>query len=163
MHEKAQFSAVDSYNLVKTITATSALPTAFPFGVISGDMDLLKAKNGGIADETRAYRLEVIMKGLTAGTATVAVTGASAGGPEEHICSVAISSVGGIVESGSYLIVDSMDLTSTHLAGCSIDVADSANDRVAKLGFDAIGYQFIKFYVPTLTTITELQIYARYY
>ena len=163
MHERADFTAVDSYNEVKAITATSALPTAFPFGVTSGDMDLLSTNNGAIGTETRAYRLEIVMKGVTAGTATVAITGASEGGPEEHICSIAISSAGGIVESGTFLIVDTMTLTSTHLSGCGIAVADSGNDRVAKLGFDAIGYRFVRFYIPTLTGITDLRIFARYF
>jgi len=163
MHEKAEFTVVDSYNEVKIITATSALPTEFPFGVTSGDMDLLSANNGAIGTETRAYRLEIIMKGVTAGTATVAITGASEGGPEEHICSMGISSAADVVESGTFRIIDTMTLTSTHLAGCSIAVADSGNDRVAKLGFDAIGYRFIKFYVPTLTTISDLRIFARYF
>ncbi len=163
MHEKAEFTAVDSYNEVKTVIATSSLPTAFPFGVTSGDIDLLSTNNGAVGTETRAYRLEIIMKGVTAGTATVAITGASEGGPEEHICSVAISSATDVVESGTFRIIDSMTLTSTHLAGCSIAVADSGNSRVAKLGFDALGYRYIKFYVPTLTTITDLRIFARYF
>ncbi len=163
MHEKAEFTAVDSYNEVKIVVVTSSLPTEFPFGVTSGDMDLLSTKNGAIGTETRAYRLEIIMKGVVAGTATVAITGASEGGPEEHICSVDVSSAADITESGDYRIIDLMTLTSTHLAGCSIAVADSGNDRVAKLGFDAIGYRFINFYVPTLTTITDLRIFARYF
>ena len=163
MHEKAQFSAVDSYNEVKAVTGTSSVPTTFPFGVTSGDMDLLAPKNGAVGIETRAYRLEIIMKGVTAGTATVVITGASEGGPEEHIASIDVSSAADIVESGTFRIIDSMILTSTHLAGCSIAVADSGNSRVAKFGFDAIGYRYINFYIPTLTTITDLRIIARYF
>ena len=163
MQYRAEFSAVDSYNQVKAVIATSSVPTAWPFGVTSGDMDLLSVTNGAIGQETRAYRLEIIMKGVTAGTATVAITGASEGGPEEHICSVAVSSAADIVESGTFRIIDSMTLTSTHLAGCSIAVADSENSRVAKLGFDAIGDRYINFYIPTLTTITDLRIFARYF
>ena len=163
MHEKAEFTAVDSYNLIKTATSTSSAPTAFPFGVTSGDMDLLAPKNGAVGTETRAYRLEIIMTGTPAGTATVVITGASEGGPEEQICSVDISSAADVVESGSIRIIDSMTLTSTHLAGCSILVADSGNSRVAKLGFDAIGYRYINFYIPTLTTITSLKIHVRHF
>lgn len=163
MNPKAEFTAIDSYELIKTFTATSSVPTAFPFGVASGDMDLLLPKNGAVGTETRAYRLEIIMTGTPAGTATVAIFGASEGGPEEQICSVAVSSAADITESGSVRIIDAMTLTSTHLAGCSIAVADSGNSRVAKLGFDAIGYRYINFYAPTLTTITSLKIYARHF
>ena len=163
MKDKAQYTVVDSYNEVFSATGTSSVPTAFPFGIKSGDMDLLTPANDGTAGETKAYRLEFVMKGVTAGTGVVAVTGAAEGGPEEYICDVGISSVGAIVESGSFLIIDSMTLNSFHLDGCSIAVADSGNSRVAKLGFDAIGYRYIRFYVPTLTTITDLRIFARHF
>ncbi len=163
MKEKAQFTAVDSYNEVKAVTSTSSVPTVFPFGVTSGDMDLLSSSNGAVGTETAAYRLEIIMKGVTAGTATVAITGASEGGPEEHICSVDVSSTADVVESGTFRIIDAMVLTSTHLDGLGIAVADSGNSRVAKLGFDALGYRYIKFYVTVLTNITDLRIYARYF
>lgn len=163
MHEKAQFTAIDSYNLVHTATTTASVPTAFPFGATSGDMDLMAAKNGAVGKETKAYRLEIIMTGTPAGTGTVVITGAAEGGPEEQICSVAVSSAADIVESGSIRIIDSMTLTSTHLAGCSIAVADSGNSRVAKLGFDALGYRFIRFYVTALTTISSLRIFVRHF
>lgn len=163
MKDKAQFTVVDSYNEVFSAIASSFVPTAFPFGVTSGDMDLLTSANDGGAGETKAYRLEFVMKGVTAGTGTVAITGAAEGGPEEHICSIAISSAADVVESGTFRIIDSMTLTSTHLDGCSIAVADSGNSRVAKLGFDALGYRYIRFYVPTLTTITDLRIFARHF
>ncbi len=163
MKDKAQYTVVDSYNEVFKATSTSSVPTAFPFGIKSGDMDLLDAKNDGVAGETKAYHLEFVMKGVTAGTGVVAITGAAEGGPEEHICSVVISSAADIVESGTFRVIDSMTLTSTHLDGLSIAIADSGNSRVAKLGFDALGYRYIRFYVPTLTTISDLRIFARHF
>ena len=163
MKDKAEYTVVDSYNEVFAATGTSSVPTAFPFGILTGDMDLLAPENDGVAGETKAYRLEFIMKVITAGTGTVAITGAAEGGPEEYICEVDISTVAAIVESGSFLVVDSMVLRSFHLDGFSIAVADSGNSRVAKLGFDALGYRYIRFYVPTLTTITDLRIYARHF
>lgn len=164
MHEKAEFTAVDSYNIVKTITGstTDTFPTSFPFTTVSGDMDLLLPKNGAVGAETRAYRLGILITGQPAGSGTVIVTGACEGGPIEHICSLAVT-VGSVVETGDWRLVDEMVLTSTHLAGCSIAVADSGNSRIAKLGFDAIGYRYIKFYVTSLITTTDLRIYVRYF
>ena len=164
MKDKAIFTAVSSYKLVKEIDATSSAPTAFPFGITSGDMNLLTPTNGGVADETRSYRLAMLMtaKGTSGGTGTVIVTGASEQGPEEQIASLAIT-MNAVVETGDWRIVDEMVLSDTHLAGCSIAVADSGDSRPTKFGFDAVGYRFIRFYAPTLTNITDLRIYARFF
>ena len=158
----AEQTVVDSYKLVFTATSTSSAPTAFPFGVTSGDIDLLLPQWGGKGTETKAYRLGMLFTGDAAGSATVIITGACEGGPEEQICSLAVT-IGSVVESGTREIGDTIVLTSTHLAACSILVADSENSRPAKLGFDAIGYRYISFYVPTLTTTADLRIYARYF
>ncbi len=164
--DKAEYSAVDSYNIVKTVTGgtTDTFPTAFPFGIVSGDIDLLSNVYGGRGGETKAYRLEnlITAKGIAGGTGTVIVTGASEGGPREHIGSLAIT-MNAVVETGDWRIVDTMVLTSTHLAGCSIAVADSGNSRPTKFGADVIGYRFIKFYVTALTDITDLRIYVRFF
>jgi len=166
MHEKSEFTAVDSYNIVKTVTGgtTDTFPTEFPFGITSGDMDLLKPSNGAIGTETRSYRLGILMtaKGTAGGTGTVMVTGASEGGPRELICSLAIT-MNAVVETGDWRIVDEMVLTSTHLSGCGIAVADSENSRPTKFGADFIGYRYPKFYVTSLTNITDLRIFARYF
>jgi len=164
-NSKADHTAIDSYNIVKEVTggATDTLLTAFPFGVTSGDMDLLSAINGGAGEETKAYRLEILVTAKPAGTGTIAITGASEGGPEEMIGIIDIDCTADVVESGDWRVIDVMDLTSYHLNGCGIATADSGNDRVAKFGFDAIGYRYIKFYVTSLTTITDLRIYARYF
>lgn len=162
----AEQSAVDSYNIVKTVASgtTDTFPTSFPFGITDGDMDLLAASNGGVADETKAYRLAILMtaKGTAGGTGTVIVSGAVEGGPREHVASLAIT-MNAVVETGDWRIVDTMELTSTHLAGCSIFAADSGNSRPTKFGFDAIGYRYIKFYVTVLTNITDLRIYVRHF
>ncbi|KKL94897.1 hypothetical protein LCGC14_1860050, partial [marine sediment metagenome] len=142
----AEQTVVDSYNLVFTAISTSTAPTAFPFGVTSGDIDLLLPKWGGRGTETKAYRLAFLFTGDVAGSATVIMTGASCGGPEEQICSLAVT-IGSVTESGTRKIGDTIVLTSTHLAACSILVADSGNSRPAKFGFDAIGYRYIRFYV----------------
>ena len=127
-------------------------------------MDLLSSSNGGTGVETRAYRLEIIMtaKGTTGGTGTVIVSGAGEGGPMEYIGSLAIT-MNDVVETGDWRIVDEMVLTSEHLDGLSIATADSGNSRPTKFGADFIGYRYIKFYVTTLTNITDLRIYARYF
>lgn len=167
----AEQTVVDSYNIVKTITGgtTTAAPTTFPFGVTSGDIDLLLPKWGGKGTETKGYRLGILVTAKPAGTGTLVITGASEGGPEEQICSLALDNSADITESDDWRIMDTMTLASatpptpTHLAACSILVADSGNGRPAKLGFDAIGYRYIKFYVTALTTITDLRIYARFF
>lgn len=159
----AEFSAVDGYRLVKEVTAgtTTAAPTAFPFGVTSGDMDLLAASCGGIGTETKSYRLEILITGKPAGTGTIVITGAADGGPEEPICSLAVT-VGAVVETGTWRWVDTITLTNYHLAEDCILRADSGNSHPCKFGFDAIGYRYIKFYVTALTTTTDIRIYARY-
>lgn len=161
----AEQSVVDSYNLVHTVTSgtTTAAPTAFPFGITSGDINLLLPEWGGKGSETKAYRLAFLMtaKGTSGGTGTVVITGAAEGGPEEQICSLAIT-MNAVVETGDWRIVDTIVLTSAHLAACSILAADSGNSRPTKFGFDAMGYRYLNFYATALTNITDLRIYARY-
>ena len=158
----AEQSVVDSYSIVHTVTGgtTTAAPTTFPFGIVSGDIDLLSANYGGAGKETKAYRLAILITGKPAGTGTIVITGAADKGPEEPICSLAIT-VGAVVETGTWRWVDTAVFTSYHLAACSIVLADSGNSHPAKLGLDAIGYRYIRFYVSSLTTTTDIRIYAR--
>ena len=160
----AEHTVVDSYNIVDSVTgsSTDTFPTSFPFTTTSGDMDLLLPANGGKGTETQAYRLEILITGKPAGSAVVIVAGANEGGPIEHICSLAVT-IGPVVETNDWRLADTIVLTSTHLAACSTLVADSGNSRPAKLAFDAIGYRYIKFYVTSLTTTTDLRIYARHF
>ncbi len=156
-------SVVDSYQIVHTVTGgtTTAAPTAFPFGVTSGDIDLLSVNYRGIAAETKAYRLALLFTGKPAGTGTIVITGAAAGGgAEEFIASLAIT-VGSVVETGTWRWVDTIVLTPYHLASLSLVTADSGNSHPAKVGFDAIGYRYIRFYITSLTTTTDIRIYAR--
>ena len=155
-------SPIDSYEIVKTVTSgtTTAAPTAFPFGITSGDIDLLSANYGGSGSETKAYNLEILITGKPAGTGTIVITGAADGGCEEPICSLAIT-VGTVVETGTWRWVDTATLTRWHLAECSIVVADSGNSHPTKIGWDNIGYRYIRFYISSLTTITDIRIYAR--
>ncbi len=158
----AEQSIIDSYELVKTVDGgtTTAAPTAFPFGIVSGDIDLLSANYGGAGKETKAYRLAILVTGKPTGTGTIVITGAADKGPEEPICSLAIT-VGTVVETGTWRWVDTITLTSYHLAGCSIAAADSGNSHPTKVGWDNIGYRYIRFYVTSLTTTTDIRIYAR--
>jgi hypothetical protein len=158
--EVAQRTSISSYQLVYDGGDVTE-PTAFPLGIKSGDMDLLSSIKGGTGKETKANYIEVVMTGDQAGTGTVLITGACEQGPEEAIASLAIT-VGTVVESGTRRWVDTMEQTAFTLSACSTLVADSGNSRVAKFGTDAIGYRYIKFY-PTLTTTTNLKIYARYF
>jgi len=160
----AEQSVVDSYNLVKAVTGgtVTSAPTAFPFGITSGDIDLLDRNYGGSGSETKAYRLALLFTGKPAGTGTIVITGAADGGPEEPICSLAIEIADSIVETGTWLWVDTITLTSYHLAAFNIVRADSGNSHPCKVGFDAIGYRYIKFYVTALATITDIRVYARF-
>ena len=157
--DRAKHTHISSYTLVYDGGDVSE-PTVFPLGVTSGDIDLL----GGIypthGQETKANELAIIITGDQAGTGTVLITGACEGGPEEAIASLAIT-IGTVVETSPREWVDTMVLTNLHLSPSAAVVADSGNSRVAKFGFDAIGYRYIGFY-PTLTTITNLKIYARF-
>ena len=156
-------SVVDSYSIVKTVTSgtTTSAPTAFPFGVTSGDIDLLDANYRGTAAETKAYRLALLITGKPAGSGIIVITGVAAGGgPEEPICSLAVT-IGSVVETGDWRWVDTIILTSYHLAACSIIRADSGNSHPTKVGWDNIGYRYVKFYVTSLTTTTDIRIYAR--
>ena len=164
MYGNAEQTVIDSYNIVDSVTggATDTFPTSFPFTTTSGDMDLLLPANGGRGTETKAYRLGILITGQPAGSATVIMAGAAESGPIEHIASLAVT-IGSVVETGDWRLADTIVLTSTHLAACSILVADSGNSRPAKLGFDAIGYRYIKFYVTSLTTTTDLRVYSRFF
>ena len=158
----SQQTVIDSYQLVHEGVGADTVPTAFPIGVKTGDMDLLTPVHGGKGEETKANYLEVIFTGKPAGTGTIVITGACEGGPEEVIASLALT-VGAVVETGDWRWVDTITLTSFHLAGCSIAVADSGNSRPAKFAFDAIGYRYIKFYNTGLATTTNTRTYARYF
>ncbi len=160
---EAEKTIIGSYSIIKTVTGgtTTTAPTAFPLGVTSGDMNLLAAKFGGVADETRAYRLAILILTKPAGTGTIVFTGAAPNGCEEPICSLAISSAADIVESGDWRWVDTITLTNFHLAEDNILRADSGNSHPCKVGWDNIGYQFLRAYVTALTTITDVKIYAR--
>lgn len=162
MRNNAEQSIVDTYSLVKTVTGgtTTSAPTAFPFGITDGDINLMSPNYGGSGTETKAYRLALLITGKPAGSGTIVVTGAADGGPEEPICSLAIT-VGAVVETGTWRWVDTIVLTSYHLAEDCIVRADSGNSHPTKVGFDAIGYRYIKFYVSSLTTTTDIRIYAR--
>ena len=161
----AEQSVVSNYKLVYTGDGSDTDPTtanSFPLGVTSGDINLLLPEWGGKGTETKGYRLGIIIVADQTGSGTLEITGAAPGGPEEYICSLAFTA-GGTVETGTDRWVGIMTLTSYHLAACSIVVADSANLHIAKLGFDAIGYQYIRFYNTALTSITKIEVYARYF
>ena len=165
MINNAMQTKIDSYSLVfhgdfKTVDNA---PVVFPLGVTSGDIDLLSNVNGGAGTETKANRLEILVVGNDAGEATLTITGACEGGPEEYICDIAMT-FGGTVESGTNIWCEGMTLTSYHLAACGILVADDGNNHPTKLGFDAIGYRYIRFYSSDFGgNVSSFDVYARYF
>jgi len=158
----AERTTIDSYNLVYTGDGNDTEPTAFPLGVTSGDINLLSPNYGGAGAETKANRLELLFVGDQAGTGTVLVTGASQGGPEECIASLDLT-FGTVTESGSDVWCDTITLTSYHITSTGIAVADSGNSHPAKFAFDAVGYQYIRFYTTNFSSVTSVKIYARYF
>ncbi len=159
---EAEKTIVGTYSIIKTITgsSTDTFPTAFPFGVTSGDLNLLLPKYGGVADETRAYRTEILITGKPAGSATIQFTGAAPKGCEEPICSL-VCTIGTVVETGAWRWADTIVLTNYHLAEDNILRADSGNSHPCKVGWDNVGLQFLRVYVTSLTTTTDVKIYAR--
>ncbi|KKL83974.1 hypothetical protein LCGC14_1969380 [marine sediment metagenome] len=161
--DNAEQSVVGGYQIVHTVTGgtTTAFPTSFPFGnVVTADINLLDAKWGGKGTETKGYRLAILITGKPAGSGTIIVAGIAPGGPVEQIASLAVT-IGSVVETGDFRIADTIVLTSVHLDGCGIAAADSGNSRPTKVGWDNIGYWLIKFYVTSLTTTTDIKVYAR--
>ncbi len=163
MINNAEQSVIGAYKLVYTGDGTDTDPTtanSFPLGVTSGDINLLAPEWGGAGTETKGYRLEIIIVADQAGNATLEITGAAPGGPEEYICSLACT-IGGTVETGTKRWVEAITLTNYHLASLSCVIGDSGNNHPTKFGFDALGYQFIRFYSTSLTNTTEIEVYAR--
>ena len=162
----AEQTSIHAYQLVYECEWKSArdLSAAFPIGIPSSyNIDLHLPQWGCKGDETKANRLCILVKGDAAGAATLITTGACEGGPEEPICSVDLT-FGGTVESGTDVWCESMDLTSYHLAEDAIVVADTTNNHPTKLGFDAIGYRYIKFYGNSFGgNTTTIYVYARYF
>ena len=161
----AEQTTLQSYKLVYTSDskAVDTEPAAFPIGIPSGHhIDLHDASWGGKGTETKANRLCHIFLADQAGNATVFITGACEGGPEEPICSIVLTS-GGTVETGTNRWMENGVLTSYHLAEDAIVMADSGNNHPVKLGFDGIGYRYIKYYVFDYTAVTWVKIYTRYF
>lgn len=155
--------SIDSYNLIFTGDGADTVPTSFPIGITTGTINFLSPSYGGKGVETKAIYLEMLFALNGDGTGTIELTGASNGGPEEYICSLALDSTAGVVESGIWRWADTIVLTQHHLDACSILVADSGNNRVCKFGLGVIGYKFIKVYSTALATVTAARVYARYF
>ena len=155
----ADMTLYDSFSIVKTGDGSDTLPTSFPAGVTSGTIDLLDKNWYGVSGESKSNYLQMIFTGDLAGTGTVEITGAAEGGPEIYMGSLALTFV--TTETTPWVWASTIAVTNTHIACSGIKVADSGNSRVSSVGFDAIGYRYIKFYSTALTTTTSMRIYAR--
>lgn len=151
---------LDSYKLVLTGDGNDTFPTAFPIGITSGTIDLLAPEWGGVGSKSNTEHLGFLFTGTPAGSGTIQMTGAAEGGPEEAICSLAIT-IGSVVETGDYRWGDTIVETDYHLAAGGVKVEDSGNSHPCKVGFDLLGYRYIKIYSTALTTTTALRVYAR--
>lgn len=161
--DSVSFQPLDSYNLVLTSDGNDTAPTTFPIGVNNGTIDLLKPSFGGKGSQTRATYLAFLFSGTPAGTGTIVMTGAVDGGPEEFLCSLALTFDNGVVESGAFRWADKIEVTNFHIGAGGVKVEDSDNDHPCKIGFDATGYRFFRIYSTSLTTTTSVRVYARFF
>lgn len=114
-------------------------------GVTSGrSLDFSDRPSYAVALTPNHNGVEIIAKGVAEAADgdnfSFRLWGYAANGPAEHIadisCTIGTAKVGG---SSTALWVDTIVISSdTHIATCS--VSDSANNRIAKLDFDAGGY-----------------------
>lgn len=159
-------TSLTSYRLVYTGDGSDTLPTEWPLGETSGDIDLNTPEWGGKGTETKANRLCFLFLTNAVGTADVEIMAACQGGPKEYICDLDMSAGGGTDGSGNHWVNIIALTSSEHLAEDCILVAGGAGDlnSPAKFGFDAIGYQFISFYTSGFgQSVNWLKIYARYF
>jgi len=83
-------------------------------------------------------------------TFTVNLFGGVRGGAMERICSLECT-VGSALAGTGLRWVDTIAVTSYHLGGGGVSVADVGSNTVCKVGFDAIGYRYLKAYTSGVT------------
>jgi len=112
--------------------------------------------------DTKHNELMLCMHG--AGAENVAVTvsiyGANAGGGAELIGTLTCSLGASLTASGGNRWVDVISATSYHLPSGGIVTATGGANGIAKVGFDAIGYNYMYFTI-TLGSATEFNILWR--
>jgi len=129
-------SAVDSDLSAATGFAINNRPT--------GSVDLQDISGASKETEANAVTITLNATGAADGdTLTQKVYGISDGGPPQLICSI-VWTIGTARADGStatYLWADTAVATDTHIA--TVKTADSGNDRVACVSFDATGYKYL--------------------
>jgi len=108
-------------------------------------VDLLEKAGAGY--RTRANEIEVVVYGTGADgtTATLELYASNEGGARERIASIVyILGTAIAITTGTYRWADTATVTSYHLASGGVNVADSAVNRIVKIGFDAIGYRYLE-------------------
>ena len=141
----------------------TAPTTAFVIGVPApGTADLNPKDLSDQDGSSIANGVELISyaKGIADATYTVALYGVSIDGPPERIASLAYT-LGDAVVSSGVLWAGTCVATDTHNA--LITVADSGNDRVAKVTFDAIGYRYLYAIAHTSSGSTLINVLYRPY
>lgn len=164
--QSSEQTSLTSYRLVYTGDGEDTLPTEWPMGETSGDIDLHAPEWGGKGTETKSNRLCFLFLTNAVGNADVEIMAACQGGPKEYICDLDMAAGGGEDGDGNHWVNRITLTASEHLAEDCIIVAGGEGDlnSPAKFGFDAIGYQFISFYTSGFDgKVTELKIYARYF
>jgi hypothetical protein len=120
--------------------------TGYTVGIPDPGTVALSPKNlqtmWGGGDQTNANALQLICYATSdaTDTATMSLYGINDSGPPIRI-GVIVWTFGAAVRSTGVQWAGTAVATDTHLT--SITVADSGNDRVASVGFDAVGYKYI--------------------
>jgi len=94
-------------------------------------------------------------------TAKINVYGYGADGPAMRIYEATTVTLGTAVSGVGGLYVDTISGTDKHVT--TVAVSDSADNTVAKLTFDTIGYKYLYFEPETFTGITSCVVEVRQY
>jgi hypothetical protein len=115
----------------------------------AGELDLLAA-----GDITQDNRLVLILYATADENATITqkIYGRNEGGPPQLIGSI-VWTIGQAIRGTGIRYADTAVVTDTHLT--AIETADSGNNRVVSVLFDATGYRYIKtLFTGSTNTIT---------
>jgi hypothetical protein len=137
-----------SYRLIKTSASDETAISTYYIGALDASNATVDLITTG--DVSEANELEFVIAGTASDNATfdVYVNASNDSGPEVRVCKLACTLGTAVTASGgSTKWVDTAVATSYHLASGGIVVADSGNNTVCKIGFDAIGYRYLRVYV----------------
>lgn len=89
-------------------------------------------------------------------TAVFNIWGYPLNGPAQLIYGSVTATLGSAVADSGKLYVDTFSGTDVHISPSGVTVADVGNNRVAKISFDTMGYQYLMFECTTFTSLTNI-------